>query len=358
MVSKLRKFLDEFEVRQKTSAISSNSGPPSEQQESASLTQITPDITMLSFMVLPRELRDKICTYVLFSQTNECPDLNQTFEQLLANRTCYDKPRLKSWLDLTMSHPGDTLSNATNLLLVNHQLHAETLENIKRYGKSITYDLDIILLDEILLLPTWTHVPILTTHLEEVNVTFRISGKYDAAKELPGRKRKDDDPAPGPYAHFGRWKGFRIGCGAGYAMGWQIYSILERFIRAGPTGNGTAADEHRHIAVKTLNINVETLADIDPARFGPHLINFLEGNIGSLLYGTNHEWFEYGQILYEHVDEVVVLKDGEELRRFDVAAMLESVVSIDKYLTQERLDSYKESTWMARRKRDLKAQPK
>ncbi|CAO2647300.1 Nn.00g082220.m01.CDS01 [Neocucurbitaria sp. VM-36] len=317
---------------------------------------------MLSLMTLPRELRDKICIHALFAQTSEQPALNQPFEQLLNNRTIYARPRLQSWTNNAHSHLEDTICNATNILL---------------RTSSSTYDLDVILLHEIVLLPTWTYVPFLSTRLEEVNATFRISGSYNEKNELPRRKKTEDDPPLGLYVRFGRYKGFRGGDGAGPAVGWQIYSILERFIRVGPTRICTEVDAHRHIVIRTLNINIETPPDVDVARFchprsglggwyrnterdndkdtldPDYLASFIIGNISGLLSGVHHEWFEYGQILYEHVDEVVILKDGEKLETFDVANMLQAVVGQEKYLTQQRLDTYREFAWRVREERGL-----
>ena len=67
-----------------------------------------------------------------------------------------------------------------------------------------------------------------------------------------------------------------------------------------------------------------------------------------MLCGFDHEWFEYGRILYEHVDEVVILKDGEKLETLDVANMLQAVMGPKKYLTQQRLDTYREEAWRVR----------
>ncbi|KAF1847978.1 uncharacterized protein K460DRAFT_403289 [Cucurbitaria berberidis CBS 394.84] len=316
---------------------------------------------MPSLLTIPRELRDQICTYALFAQTNERQALNQTFEQLIDNRK---------------SSPA-----VLDLLQINHQLRAETIENIKLFAKRATYDLDIILVDEILLLPTWVRVPFLTNRLEEVNATFRISGSFDPKKEKPRRKKGEDDPPLGPYVRFGSYKGFRIGSGAGPAMGWQIYGVLERFIRAGPIGHCTERNDHRHVAVKTLNINIETPPDIDASRFleaprtvqwrhysnpvdddddkdvldPDYLVDFIRGRLYGLLNGSDHEWFSYGKILYEHVDEVVMKKDGVQIRRFDVAKMLRNVQGLEeRYVTKKQLRKYKEMVWRVRKERGLK----
>jgi len=326
-----------------------------------------------SLMTIPRELRDAILEYVILSHQNEAPDIKGTFEELTQHRQVLRNPALGSWCNLVLNLPDSTIANATNLFLTNRQLHAETLESIDFLNARV-YELDVIILDEILPLPTWTHVPLLTTSLDKVNVTFRISGSYDRNKERPRAGNKDDVP-PGLYAQYGRYKGFRGGAGAGPAIGWQIYSILERFIKAGPGGELENKDEHRHIVVKTLDINIETPPDVDPARFGPpksgyggrqshremhvldpaYLTAFVAGDISGLLRSGHHEWFRYGMILYEHVDSIVIRKDGEEMSRLDVAERLRDVGGFqERHISAQMLAEYKEGTWEKRRERGLR----
>ena len=158
-------------------------------------------------------------------------------------------------------------------------------------------------------------------------------------------------------------------------MGWQIYSILERFIKAGPTGGTSEEDQHRHITVKMIDINIETPPDVDPSLFGrpratgyrssrdsdtsildpKMLTSFIANDMGGLLRGGDHEWFWYGTILYEHVDTIVIKHDGEEFRRYDVAEKLKAVAGFrEHHISTERLAEYKKATWEKRRERGLK----
>ena len=131
-------------------------------------------------MTIPRELRDQICVLALLAETNQIPSLNETFEEMVASRKQYENPVLVSWSTLVLGDPNHAISNATALLLVNRQLHAETQENMKRLEKQgVTYELDVVVLDEILPLTTWACVPFLTTTVKELNMTIRISGSYD-----------------------------------------------------------------------------------------------------------------------------------------------------------------------------------
>jgi hypothetical protein len=221
------------------------------------------------------------------------------------------------------------------------------------------YKLDIIILDEILLLPTWLHVPTFSTRLDRVDVTFRISGRYNRKKEKSWRH----SDAVRPYARYAEIKGFRRGCGGtGPAMRWQIYSVLKRFIEAGPRSKVALIHVHRHVIVKVLHINVETPQHVDHALFGPprsnhpkcrvrhessvlsprFLAEFIVGEVKELL---SHRAFEYGTILYEHVDTVVVSLDGAELKRFDIADYLRDTPGYCEY---------KKATWGLRRERGLR----
>jgi hypothetical protein len=326
-------------------------------------------------MTIPRELRDQICNYVIRFQQRERPALNQTFEELIHHRSIPRKPKLQSWCKEVLYYPEDAVANTSSLLRVNRQLHAETLKNIELI-KGCVYELDVIVLDEILPLPTWICVPFYTNSIEQINTTFRISGYYDKMKHKRGPKGSKD--LDGPYVRFGRYKGFRIGNGAGPAISWEIYSILERFFKAGPAGarEGEEADEHRHMTVKTIDINVETPPDIHPARFAHPksggystregdvdesvlnptiLARFIESNIGGLLSSTDYDWFSYGKVLLEHVDTVVVRLDGKELRVFDVAECLELVGGFnERYISKIALEAYKAQAWKIREERGLK----
>jgi hypothetical protein len=92
------------------------------------------------------------------------------------------------------------------LLSVNHQLHSDTKEAIRRLEKQgVTYELDVVVLDEILPLMTWTCVPFLTTAVEELNTTICISGSYDPDKD---RFHDGFERIFRPYTPYGFFKGF------------------------------------------------------------------------------------------------------------------------------------------------------
>ena len=186
-------------------------------------------------MTLPRELRDQICHYIIQLPQQERPALDQMFDQLTHGRKSLkakNTPPARNALpvkDTVLGLPASLVPNTAPLLRVNRQLHAETLENVKVL-QACVYELDVIVLDEILLLPTWIHVPHFATRLDRVCATFRISGRYDEAND--GYGDESCGIPPGPYRRWNSYKGFRASDGGGLAMSWQIYSLLERFSRS------------------------------------------------------------------------------------------------------------------------------
>jgi hypothetical protein len=335
----------------------------------------------------PREIRDQILSYVIQSYQNVHPTLDQAFEELISGREVLHDVKLGSWSNIVLNDPKSVAANATNLLLTNHQLYAETLEIIKLQCARV-YELDVIILDEILPILTWLRVPIHTTNLDKIEVKFRISGCYDENKGAR-RRSEDDSSYSSPYAQWSTYTGFRGGCGAGPAMSWQIYSILERFLKAGPVGrtgidkehmlsadkDGFQDQKHRHVVVKTIDIKVETPPHVDPLLFGPprgsgyrrdrrsektvlsphYLADFIKFEINQLLRGGDHEYFSYGKILYEHVDTISISVDGENLETFDVAQRLKDVGGFkERYITPEVLARYKKVTWQKRKERGLR----
>ncbi|KAH7071282.1 hypothetical protein BKA63DRAFT_70254 [Paraphoma chrysanthemicola] len=325
---------------------------------------------MATLMSIPRELRDLILAYIIQSPISEAPDITHSFSNLTSSRKIFAAPELRSWNKIVLYPSSDPSANTTSLLLTNHQLRTETLETINRPGTN-ECDLDIIILGVILPLPTWTRIPSPSKSFEKVNVTYRISGAYDENNE--GRL-EDNVFTRGPYHKYGRYKGFKGGDGAGPALSWQIYSILERFIRVGPRGETRDEHAHHHITVKTIDVNIETPTEVDPALFGlpwklsssqrrnlgsvmspSYLARFVASNMEELLGPGNHEWFRYGAVLFEHVDRVVVRLDGKILLEKDVAKCLKDAGGfVEKHLSKEELAEYKRETWKVRRERGLR----
>ncbi|KAI1922618.1 hypothetical protein LOZ53_002800 [Ophidiomyces ophidiicola] len=148
------------------------------------------------------------------------------------------------------------------LLLVNRQLSAETKYVLARMRKSLTYHLDVVLMDERYVLPTWLCVPTLSDHVENVVATIRVLGLY---------KRKEY-----------RYHSFAGGDGGPPHIVWCFYALLERFFKYGPV-NATTPKKERRTIVQNLVLN---FVDTDDTRNDPHLRQILSKDL------MFHHWYE------------------------------------------------------------------
>lgn len=317
-------------------------------------------------MDIPLELRDKICTEVLLTPSTP-PNLAEPFDVLIESRVKYQKPKLRAWSKEVLYDPQHPASNIRSLLLANRQLYHETRSTMRHLSRAPVCEMDLIIADEVVLLPTWLLVPPQqTTAFDTINVAFRIAGAFDEDKHYPLK---------------GLYWSFRGGDGGGPAMGWQLYAVLERFISAGVGGETKSADTDLHVTAKRICVDVQTPAGIEEERFsmprtGHHrwrgmekgvpvhenhyvldpkyLTDFVKNHLNGLLRPNGLEWFECGQILYEHVDEVALCKDGVEVTKWDVAECLEGLEIDDRYFSTEEMREYKLKTWEMRKGRGLK----
>ncbi|KAH7413816.1 hypothetical protein DE146DRAFT_626937 [Phaeosphaeria sp. MPI-PUGE-AT-0046c] len=329
-----------------------------------------------ALLALPREIRDQILAYVTQQHQNDPTAIVQNFDELTRGRKIPNKPQLASWTKIVLHNPEGIRANATGLLLSSHQLRSETLETIDRLDARV-YELDVIVLDETLPILTWLHVPFFTDRVDKVNVTFRISGSYDEARMHQWQPQSDDKLAK-RYATYDRYKGFR-GYGDGssscHPLAMQLYSILERFIKAGPVGDMSKDCEHRHVVVKAINMKVERPSHIDPALYAmprsstgstiasgsvlkpSFLAVFIGNSMATLLAGTQYDAFWFGKIIFEHVDSISISLGDRKLRTIDVAEKLEALkyFSFDEErFSVEEMEEYKTITWRLRKERGLK----
>jgi len=199
---------------------------------------------MPSLLRLPQELRDLIIEFVVTSRgtaptkidtlrpTEEHDDLNYV-SRISGRGVFYSTQRHRT--------------SPVALLLVNHQIHDETKGTLKRLSSSNgnKYTLDVILLNEALLFPSWTSVPPLHQNVDTLSVTFRIFGFGGSAFN----DFMDLDGSTGPAV-------------------WRFYSLLERFLRCGAT-RSRSPNEDREFHLQILDLNVEMPADIDKSRIAP-----------------------------------------------------------------------------------------
>ncbi|KAI4949498.1 hypothetical protein J4E91_005237 [Alternaria rosae] len=309
---------------------------------------------MPSFMSLPRELRDQICEYVILSPARQPRALNQTTEEMLDGYVTYKFPQL--FVGPGASYrPQAIVSNATKLLLVNQQLRTETMEMLEQL-RSTVYDLDIAMTDNGILAATWINVPVLSTKIEQLNVTFRLCVTNDGERLKSEIGDMSGAPAnPGPEDFFGL---------PPEQLVWDFYGIFQRFTRVGPLGERENDNENRQISIKTISINVETpspdlvqlglihmsdQADNAMSFTSRYFLECLNWTVRQQLKGN----WEYIQniTLLEHVDDIVLYHDGNEIHRWDVAAWLAKYP--EEEMIKWRPDGKKEA-WRKRKQRGLK----
>ena len=282
----------------------------------------------LGLLNLPREIRDQILDYVVSWPMMDPPCLLD-HEALRNARSELMEPRLRAWTRgcwVRYLQP-KCIVHGSPLLCVNSQLHKETLDALYRYVNKHVYLIDVVILNEVEVIPTWLHVPQLTNRVDRFHATVRISGTY----------------RPEMYADIEeshQYKGFGTMQRAAPAMHWVLFSVLERFLLVGPVPRWHAQRD-REVSIKTFIIDICTPPSISPGRFGSpqsvdtfsesfnpnhvlsptYLYEFIKSNVRWLLDMSHHS-SEFGAILYEHIGRIVMAFDGVEKHSFDLAEEL------------------------------------
>jgi hypothetical protein len=258
---------------------------------------------MLSLLDIPREVRDKILSFVIDAPST-------------APAGPYVGNRQELWDNRTESIP---------TLLVNRQLHAETLAAIALLSTKHSYVLDIMIVNEDELWPTWLSVPSLTTRVDKVYVAFRTFG---IGKGLCGFTRGDGGPE---------------------LIVWHFYDLLERFLRVGPLPTH-GGDPDRRVSIGTLELDIRTpdvpktqlppnpyldswrlaqlrrMDGIDYIMHPEHILNFLKQHIDTLLsmqYAPADGSIAHERTrtikLYERIGTIKLMLDGKLRKDWDLA---------------------------------------
>jgi len=279
---------------------------------------------MASLLTLPRELRDRILRLVV-SMPSKAPENHSTeIDRVnLTKDVIFAQIRYKPRMNRTESIP---------TLLVSRQIHDETLAAINILPSKHTYQLDIMLVDGLILYPTWLSIPTLTSVVDKVHTSIRID--LTAARA---------------------YHGFRLGCGGPPTLVWSYLAILNRYLSFGPIGHPTNTSG---FAIKVLEIDIVTpdvpeSAFISPSRWGnvrrgyrrkrdtqaqessqenpeyvvpPSILaNFLTDHMSILLGEWNdcYYWTKC-QLLFERVGTMRMAIDGEYCHEWDMAQLLQN----------------------------------
>ena len=269
---------------------------------------------MPSFLDLPREVRDNIIGFVLCTSTGTPYDGTATGQRTELNDIEYLSWKARREVNYAKQFP---VTSTSQLLLVNHQLHTETTDAINRSPSKHSYHLDVAIVNEEGLWPTWISVPALSTRVDKLHASFRVVGfLYQKGMRL-----------------------FQGHQGSPPDIVWAFYSLLERFLKCGPVGHRKSPTDRR-ISIRLLEIDILSREDVptseearksimvmvgDQRVLGSEfLLTWLSTFIVKLLSMSAHTAL-YGAILYERVGTIRLMLDGQMKRQWDLAEELENV---------------------------------
>ncbi|KAL4914839.1 hypothetical protein BDW62DRAFT_135913 [Aspergillus aurantiobrunneus] len=305
---------------------------------------------MPSLLSLPQELRSLIIAQVLF--TPRAPPKSPS----RANRSNFQDIPYLAWRCFAYHEHCSTHSpsNCLPLLLTSRQISAETLAilDLAADKRSTEYILDIALLNEVDLFPTWLCVPQLTQTVSTLYVGVRLLGHIISGADARNQ----------------------VGDGGHLGFYWSFYALLERFLAYGPVGEkrvknaGSGATHDAEVKFRSRwsnpsftdqNITVDTLVlDVSSAETElafpppeldegdwtaqhyspPYRYEDEEGYVPLERYKARPEWIawilddeierllrmgydraRFVRILYERVRRIRILVEGELLREFRLA---------------------------------------
>jgi hypothetical protein len=264
---------------------------------------------MATFLTLPQELRDKILTLAIEAPLSllQPPAPSEDHQSSIDNFTSF-YGRI----------------NTIPTLLVNKQLHRETKAAIDRLPNKHSYELDILLVNEVELWPTWLSVPALTSQIEKVRATIRYIDIIN---------RSDHG-----------WRGFRRRYGATPMITWSSHDLLTRSILCIHRDWQTQlADKSLkdNVSIKLLELDVRS-PDVPPGLIGrdvhymtleflrekngvdyvlnpEFLVDFIEFHLWKLL---EYHMACHGRFLYERIGTIKIYLDGELRKELDIGYLL------------------------------------
>lgn len=292
--------------------------------------------TMPSLLDLPREIRDEILGLVLFTPPQIPLDLScYDHQRRELTVPSHDRQGLIGFYHLVKVLPNNLQYNAffttrASLLLLNHQLNAETLSLLRRKRPLTTqYILDIAVVNDLELWPTWIFMPLLARDVEEVFVSIRTT-----TTQRLGWKGKTN-----------KW----LGGDGTPPLSWAFASMLQLFLLYGPlmevVDHSTQQEENdRKITIRRLVLDVQSPSPTDISAIAPYYpeqilpinisklrklrrtvtdinhvmhpelsLDFLTGSINRAL-----NYPSYSRLLYERMGTIEIMLDGDVRYNWDL----------------------------------------
>lgn len=273
---------------------------------------------MPTLLSLPREILDKILKLLIEVYTPAPQDISDASNRASLNDFKYEGCFYHGWNNLYIEDPPKP--DVASLLLVNRQLRAETLDVIRLLPTRHSYILDVLIVEEKEIWPTWLYVPVLTTRVDRVYCQIRNIGFPTQDRQVQSLyQRGDGGPA---------------------AIAWAYYNLVERFLKVGPIGRQPGKEDKR-ISIKELVIDILTPDGLpDPKNLeylknrlrvaSERRIRFREGESPFMrhpksvannvfmgfsgLLSMKRDFAHYGGLIYDRIGSIKVLVDGAPLR--------------------------------------------
>ncbi|KAI4187068.1 MAG: hypothetical protein L6R41_003052 [Letrouitia leprolyta] len=262
------------------------------------------------FLQLSRELRNSIYELLLLSKRERPLSLEH------GNLRRYSDSADKIWFRGRDQYLAENLINPiVPLQLTCGQIHDEGQDAIIRIQRSgcLTFELDIIMLHETELYPTWLSIPVVTDTIPKLKVGFRFFAE-----------RK---------GHTGGW---RSRGGAPPNIIGSLFTLLKRFLLRGPNFF-SPIKRKRMIKVDELSINLQTpstwlnnewceltgsMYRLDSKTPTPpqRVMGGMTYHLGLLLKGSKYP-VNHAQLLFQRIKRITFTLDGEEQESWDMTML-------------------------------------
>jgi hypothetical protein len=311
---------------------------------------------MPHFFDLPRELRDRILELVVAQRVTP-PDVRDPSALRIGRTAIHDVPT-GPWAGTRSIFYEDEpqVNRVHSIFAVNRQLRLEAYHALDRTKLTGFHELDIVILDETNLIPTWTYAPTLTSRVDTLKVTFRVANSGSSS-------------SPQWQHHAGLETG--IWSNTSYARS-VFQSLLSIMLKANHRGKDApiCVNSREDVAIKCLDIVVldpqvsetdHTVLRKTTYYYGAemyrsthalepvYLLGLLAYHIrcspsefhstiihGELLY----VYINCAQLLFEHVETVVLRCNGVQYWTCDMGERLGQLGIQEPYAYGERCNNF------------------
>ncbi|KZW01801.1 hypothetical protein EXIGLDRAFT_27053 [Exidia glandulosa HHB12029] len=275
---------------------------------------------MACLLRLPPEIRDIIIEHALLARAQEPADTDAAaLDRIPLDQEAFARGIIYTGEEVVQLPATRVTPNSLGLLLVNRQLSGEVLVTIERLRASarLTYVLDIMVVQDALLWPTWLSVPAISATLDRVEVTFRAFG----ARSHMGKSAWNGLPPSIVLALFWLLKHFVL------SDKYFIRSLVLDFSDSVHTDPPDDATKEDWITMHQL-YRREVPADIVPvipraAWYASTLERWISYTLSMGSYGA-----AYGRLLLERIGYVTINAGDHRVQRYDLAARLTAIVTI------------------------------